>query len=365
VLRRAAAALVLLLLVGALVPALDAVAALDPGPDHKVSLALARPLWTGRTAGPPTAAGAGAQRALRIIRDAQLHGVLRTVLGPRPPRVVALGTLQDHGRAVGITTLLALPVARYDVRATVPGAPAVRFTAPVLRDVLVDVDLVRGAIVAVQPGPDSRTSSWSAKTATAVPTATVAARKPAFFRLSAHGPAFATYDGMPGSGAATRDWPVLLVFTGHATVGKVKRALRSVGFTHLGERRWLAYRTAGGAVRFDSDRGLKTGCDANGTDVHIRLYAPPTADHFTDPRLGSVVVATAHLDRGESCATPPRLFGFSEVAEQRVADVAAGLHWRVSRNRLPLGNVEPYRRDRAAADHLWWNDGRATLISVP
>jgi hypothetical protein len=159
---------------------------------------------------------------------------------------------------------------------------------------------------------------------------------------------------------------VSLVFAGHATVGKVKRALRQVGFTHRGERRWLAYGAPGAAVRFDSDSGVKTAHDANGTDVHVRLYAPPRTDHFTDPRFGDVVVATVHLDRGEYPATPPRLFGFSEVAERRVADtLAVRLGWRVQHDRLALGNAEPYRRDLAAPDHVWWSNGRATLINVP
>jgi hypothetical protein len=291
--------------------------------------------------------------------------VLRGVLGPRPARLVTAGALQDRGRTIGASVLLALPAARRDVRATVPGG---RFTAPVLRDLLVDVDLRRGAIVAVAPGPASQTSTWSAPRS-AAPTATALAAAPgapALVRLSPGGPSFAPYDGTPALGRAGRDWPVSLVFTGHAAVAKVKRALRTAGFTHLGERRWLGYRTAGGGVRFDSDRGLKTARDANGTDVHLRLYAPPSLDHFTDPRFGDVVVATAHLDRGESPATPPRLFGFSEEAERRVADALAGRPgWRIQRDRLALGNAEPYRRDLAAPDHIWWSDGRATLISVP
>jgi hypothetical protein len=119
-------------------------------------------------------------------------------------------------------------------------------------------------------------------------------------------------------------------------------------------------------VRFDADRGLKTATDANSTDVHLRLYAPPGTDHFTDPRFGDVVVATAHLDRGEGSATAPRLFGFSEEAEHRVTDaVARRVGWVVRRDRVSLGNAEPYRRDLAAPDHLWWSNGRATLISVP
>jgi hypothetical protein len=352
----------------------DALASLVLGSEHGTPYALARPLWTDVTPGTSTA-NAGA--ALSIIRREQRQGVLRGVLGARPPRVVALGALQDAGRTVGVTALLALPVARHYVRATVPGRvwPSaagrygyVRFTAPVLRDVLVDIDLRRGAIVAVEPGPASRTSIWSAGPSPPAAVAAVAASPSsgALVRLSPNGPSFAPYDGTAALGAAGRDWPVSLVFTGHATVGKVKQALRSAGFTHLGERNQLAYAAPGGAVAFDSDRGLKTACDANGTDVHVRLYAPPRIDHFTDPRFGDVVVATAHLDRGESCSAPPRLFGFSEEAERRVADtLAARVGWRVQHDRIALGNAEPYRRDLTAPDHLWWSNGRATLISVP
>ena len=39
--------------------------------------------------------------------------------------------------------------------------------------------------------------------------------------------------------------------------------------------------------------------------------------------------------------------------------------WYVRRDGVALGNAEPFRRDLAAPDHLWWSDGRATLISVP
>jgi hypothetical protein len=325
--------------------------------------ALVRPLWTDVPR--PPAAGRQFQAALQVIDRAQRGGVLRAVLGPRPARLVTVGKLQDRGRTIGASALMALPVARRDVHATVAG---VRFTAPVLRDLLVDVDLRRGAIVAVAPGPASQTSAWSAPAAATPPAGAIAAAPgaPSLVRLSPGGPAFAPYDGTQALGRAGRDWPVSLVFTGHATVAKVKRALRSVGFTHLGEQRWLAYRAPGGGVRFDSDHGLKTARDPSGTDVHLRLYAPPGLDHFSDPRFGDVVVATAHLDRGESPATPPRLFGFSEEAERRVADALAGRPgWRVQRDALALGNAEPFRHDLAAPDHVWWTDGRATLISVP
>jgi hypothetical protein len=190
---------------------------------------------------------------------------------------------------------------------------------------------------------------------------------PTLIRLSEGGPSFLSYDGTADLDTATRDWPVSFIFAGHASVTKVKAALRRVGFTRRGDRRYLAYRTApGGTVRFDGDRGLKTKCAADGTDVHLRLYAPTATDHFTDPDYGSVVVATAHLDRADGCSTPPKLFGFSEAAEDRIASVVARrLGWRVQPDRVVLGNTEPYRRDVRDSAHVWWSDGRATVVTVP
>jgi hypothetical protein len=189
---------------------------------------------------------------------------------------------------------------------------------------------------------------------------------PRLIRLSDRGPAFLAYDGTPDFTLAGRDWPVSLVFAGHATVGKVKRALRGLGFTRTGHLEYLGYRVGSQGPRFDGDRGLKTRCDRDGTDVHLRIYAPTATGRFTDPEYGDVVIATAHLDRGDTCGTPPTLFGFSERAEGRVASlVAARLHWPVKPDELDLGNAEPYRRDIADSAHVWWSDGRATLITVP
>jgi hypothetical protein len=333
------------------------------------------PLREGEPVGasaPPAAPGL-TRRARAVMAGS---AALRRVLGASVPRVAQVGELRAGGTAIGATVLLELPVALRGVHATVPGyvaAPGgyrsgpVAFTAPVLRDLLVDVDLRRNMVIAVEPGPSSQTSQWSAAPAPAISTAVDASqRAPALVRLSENGPAFEAYDGAAGFGNGNRDWPVSLVFAGHASVGKVKRALRSIGFTRTGHTRYLGYSGGGASPRFDGDRGLKTPCAADGTDVHLRLYAPSATDRFADPEYGSVVVATAHLDRADGCSTPPTLFGFSEQAERRVAAiVAARLGWRVQPNRLALGNVEPYRRDTSDSAHVWWSDGRATLISVP
>ncbi|MDX6717930.1 MAG: hypothetical protein QOJ63_184 [Solirubrobacteraceae bacterium] len=213
----------------------DALAALELSHGPALPDALVRPLWTGTVT--PSGAGGGehARAALRIIRREQRYGVLRSILGSHSARIVQFGELQQAGRRVGATALLALPVARRNVHATVPGAVAastgrrVQFMAPVLRDLLVDVDLRRGEIVGVEPGPASRTSAWAATPSPPVAAPAAAPTAPAFVRPSPHGPRFAPYDGTRSLGRPGRDWPVSLVFTGAATVGKVKQALRATG----------------------------------------------------------------------------------------------------------------------------------------
>ena len=311
---------------------------------------------------PPVVVHAKARAdTVAVIARASRSGPLAPVLGSTPFRVVQVGGLGRGGLRVGATALLTLVRPRTDVSARVPGAT---FTAPALRDLLVNVDLPSGRVVGAEPGPGSETTDYD-QPAPLRPTEQPATT-PRLVRLSPRGPAFLSYDGARNTSPATRDWPVSLIFAGHASVDGVKVGLRKVGFSRSGHSAYLAYRGGPGPLRFDSDRGLKTVCDANGTDVHVRLYAPSPSDRFVDPRYGSVVVATTHLDRGDGCGAAPRLFGFSEAAEARVAHrIATGLHWQVRRNALPLGNAEPFRRDLDDPGHVWWSDGRATLIRVP
>jgi hypothetical protein len=336
-----------------------------------------------RASGParPSVSPGKLRRALAVIDRERGFGVLRAVLGPSLYQVSEVGRLRGGGGPdVGTTVLLSLPADRMHVRALVPAyvpdprastgfrLTQVTLSAPVLRDLLVDVDLTTQQVVAAEPGPRSRTDGAQG-TAGPVPVESPAdapRAEPQLVRLSETGPSFMAYDGTATLDHGARDWPVSLIFTGRASVGKVKRALRKLGFTHSGRTSYLPYRANLAGLRFDGDRGVKTGCDRQGTDVHMRLYAPSATDRFKDPVYGDVVVATTHLDRGDGCRHPPTLFGFSEPAESRIANlVARRLGWTVMPDHLALGNPEPYRRDIGDKAHVWWSDGRATLIAVP
>lgn len=308
----------------------------------------------------------------RIIRAAARHGVLAQLLGGS--RLV----LRERGTGRGHVTVLAdVRPTRRDVRATLP-----QFDAPspahvgigTLRDLVLDVDVRSGRLLGIEPGPDSAITAWSPKPRPipttegddTLPTNFTARLPPHLLTLSDGGPAFFGQDGDPSLLRSGRDWPISLVFSGAATVTKVKAGLRRIGLVRRGGSAFLGYRTVDGILRFDGDRGLKSACDANGTDLHVRVYAPTATDRFIDPELGDVVLGTVHLDHHDNCGIGPPLFGFSERAERRLtARIARTLGWRVTVDEYPLGNGEPLRRDRSDPTHVWLADGRATGIVVP
>lgn len=129
----------------------------------------------------PPGAGSGVsarlrRSALRVLANARRGGTggIAATLGSARVTVAQAGRLDAPGRRPGVTLLVSLAPIRYDVRAVVPayvpvvGAGGVRFATQqvrmrvaVLRDALVDVDLASGRVLSIEPGPDSRTVSWS------------------------------------------------------------------------------------------------------------------------------------------------------------------------------------------------------------
>jgi hypothetical protein len=164
--------------------------ALDGGPDADPHVSVARfAVHVGRpfpavreaepvTASPrPRARGGSSSRALqasglRALVALRRGGSLDALLGSARLHVVEAGELQLNGRPLGASLLLELSGSRGSVRATVPDyvpaanrssgyrAQAVRLQATVLRDLLVDVDLHRNRVIALEPGPRSKTKAW-------------------------------------------------------------------------------------------------------------------------------------------------------------------------------------------------------------
>jgi|SRR5215207_35122 len=177
----------------------------------------------------------------------------------------------------------------------------------------------------------------------------------------------ANYDfNDPSVGTNNADWPVNLIFTGRATVAKVKAALGRT-FPWPGSIEWGVPRTTAGITLPDPDAGRKSRlCSLLAPSVHYRLYAP-LGTSFPSTVLGSYVVGTAHLDLGE-CGRAP-VFGWSEDAEARVAHVAQALGWRIGPS-IPMLNPEPDRwegppTERFPGNHFWQSDGLATQVVVP
>jgi hypothetical protein len=131
----------------------------------------------GRAPAPPTAPIPDAAReraALAVLAQERRRAPLVAALGNVRLRVVEVGDLDRLGRRLGATLLVELVAPRRDVRATVPafipspdggGAPytlqRVRIRVAVLRDALIDLDLGQRRLIAFEPGPGSRTTSWS------------------------------------------------------------------------------------------------------------------------------------------------------------------------------------------------------------
>lgn len=143
---------------------------------HRLPLAREGEPVTASTV-PPAPADARGRRmrtsGLRVLFALRRRGWLDALLGRARLHLREAGELKVHGRPLGESLLLELSGARRNVRATVPAyVPAanfssgyrtqtVRLQATVLRDLLVDVDLHRNRVIALEPGPRSQTKVWA------------------------------------------------------------------------------------------------------------------------------------------------------------------------------------------------------------
>jgi hypothetical protein len=175
---------------------------------------------------------------------------------------------------------------------------------------------------------------------------------------------FYNYDFTSKTVSATGvDWPVTIIFTGNASVSKVKSAYRSRGWGNPFANSMYGYADDGSGFVFSTDGGVKTFATKS---PHMRLYAPGGRLH--NSTWGYYVIATTHYDNAELSSPPTQWYGMSEDAAAAAVQTAIKA-WgtkSVTLNTVPLGNTQYGEVVGASGErHIWQCDGMATLIRVP
>ncbi len=157
------------------------------------------------------------------------------------------------------------------------------------------------------------------------------------------------------------DWPISIIFYGHATVEKVKKIYGKSG---LSTKKYIYYED-GDRLAWDSDRGAKTRVWFNGPDgldqdvLHLRIFAPPEGHFEGEGAWGHYVIATVHLD-----FNPPLddICGYSEDAEVLALQIAERKGYKVFFHCVNLFSGEQFR---VKSHHYRQSDGYAGLVYVP
>lgn len=196
------------------------------------------------------------------------------------------------------------------------------------------------------------------------------ARKGNFDVIRKQGDAFRNYDFRSERVSRRNvDWAIGLLFYNDAEINKVK-GYGDFGnyYDQVGGPQYGRLKNNGGAYRWDSDRGRKStlapGCPSQPDDAfHYRIYATPDNDRMFNRRWGYYVFGSTHVDHNEACGKDETTyFGRSELAENKLSDVANRSFPRVLDDHASFGNGEPFRRQN---NHVWFNNRFATYIYVP
>ena len=193
---------------------------------------------------------------------------------------------------------------------------------------------------------------------------------------------FSVYDYRQSALGAV-DWPVTFVFTGKATVERVKEGLCKTTrhpwrYCDAGGTMYLFARTVatdptGG---FLGDAGIKRfaeTCSTTEFTAHMRIYAPAAGNDthdFSSAKYGQVVVATTHLDFQDHAGCSGRIHGYSDIAEQWFIEAMKTIPgWEIHPGSLDLGNGnEPFvvMRELAGVEvpHVYSSDRFATEVVI-
>jgi hypothetical protein len=167
---------------------------------------------------------------------------------------------------------------------------------------------------------------------------------------------FYNYDFISEDASDTNvDFTVNLVFWNNAEVDKVK-----VNFYGYDVANAMNMELKDGTSWvWDSDRGSATCKLGSNIRKHMRLYAD-SDDRMYDVDWGYYVIATSHYDY-------PCLIhdwsGYSEQAEEEIAQDARNLGHGVQEDKKYMYNLEPARNETSGGKiHAWYNNGWTTFI---
>ena len=179
---------------------------------------------------------------------------------------------------------------------------------------------------------------------------------------------FYNYDfGSPTCARANNvEWPVDLLFYNNASINAVESGLSN--FFPYGSpfaSSEYARINPGGRYHWVSNGGRKTAMESKGSsDEHYRVYAYRGRTYDING-LGFFVIGTMHKDFNEFAGTPGASYGDSEDAEADLAADARSLSgvngWQVFQNNYDMRNGQ-YGQE---GNHIWQNDGLATMIRMP
>lgn len=179
---------------------------------------------------------------------------------------------------------------------------------------------------------------------------------------------------------AIPDWPVTVIFTGNASVTKVRRIVAAM-LPSVGSPIYLRLRDYPYAWQWAVDLGRKQSAVTlqngklvpNPLCLHIRTYARWGA-YNSNGTWGKYVLCTTHFDYNEWGQVPGdkvRWSGLSELAEDQLANWFQSKGFAVSRDVFPLENAvyepvpPPLGSGPVGDGHVWQSDGMATLIAIP
>jgi hypothetical protein len=168
------------------------------------------------------------------------------------------------------------------------------------------------------------------------------------------------------------DWPVTIIFTGNASVSKVRSAL-STWLGSIGSTFYGYIHDAPNAWEWRSDAGRKQSVYyfsgskllARPEVVHVRLYAH-NGDRSSNTAWGNYVLCTTHYDYNE-LGQVRGAASWSGDSERAAAQI---VNWLLTKGYVIQANAFDCRNGFTwgptyPALHHWQSDGRATLIRIP